>query len=160
MICGLWLAGKTWVMMMMIRGLLLSLTLFITACTPVYRHHGYVPPDQDLAAIVVGETTQFDVESLVGRPTAKGLLQGSGWYYVGSRWRDFGALPPKEISREVVAVSFAPDGTVSNVERFGLEQGRVVTLSQRVTDSNVVSVGFIRQILGNIGNFSAGQVFD
>ncbi|MDO5605742.1 MAG: outer membrane protein assembly factor BamE [Paracoccus sp. (in: a-proteobacteria)] len=143
-----------------IRGLILALTLIVAACSPVYRHHGYVPPEEDLALIQVGQTSQYEVENLVGRPSAHGLLAGSGWYYVGSRWRYYGPTRPQEVSREVVAIRFTPSGTVANVERFGLEDGRVVVLSRRVTDTNVTSVGIIRQILGNIGNFNPGSILD
>ena len=98
--------------------------LGLSACAPVFRNHGYVPPDEDLAQIVVGQTTMDDLQGMIGRPSAQGLLTGSGWYYVGSRWRHYGAARPQEVSREVVAISFAPSGTVSNVERFGLERGQ------------------------------------
>jgi hypothetical protein len=33
-------------------------------------------------------------------------------------------------------------------------------ISRRVTDSNIKGVGFLRQLLGNIGNFNAGQFLD
>ncbi|KPQ14077.1 MAG: hypothetical protein HLUCCO18_16175, partial [Rhodobacteraceae bacterium HLUCCO18] len=42
----------------------------------------------------------------------------------------------------------------SNVERFGLEDGNVVALSRRVTDSNVQGIGFLRQLLGNLGRIN------
>lgn len=146
--------------MLPIRGLVFALTLFVTGCTPVYRHHGYVPPEEDLALVQIGQTSQFDLEGMIGRPGSQGLLEGSSWFYVGSRWRHYGAMRPNEISREVVAIHFAPDGTVSNVERFGMEQGRIVVLSRRVTDSNITSVSLIRQLMGNIGNFNPGTVLD
>ena len=144
--------------MLPIRSLVIMLTLIVAGCAPVYRHHGYVPPESDLALVQVGQTSQFELESMIGRPGAQGLLQGSAWYYVGSRWRHYGALRPQEVDRQVVAVHFTPDGTVSNVERFGLENGRVVVLSRRVTDTGVTSVSLIRQLLGNIGNFNPGNI--
>jgi hypothetical protein len=45
---------------------------------------------------------------------------------------------------------------VSNVERFGLADGRVVPLSRRVTETNIQGSGLIRQLLGNLGNFDPG----
>ncbi len=134
--------------------------LALSACQATYRNHGYVPPEEQLAQIVVGQTGQGELEGLIGKPSAQGLLTGSGWYYVGSRWQYFGAREPREINRQVVAVSFDEAGTVTNVERFGLERGRVVVLSQRVTDSGVTSLGLIRQLLGNIGRVSAGQLLN
>lgn len=132
----------------------------LAACTPVYRNHGFVPPESDLAQVVVGQTTQDELQGLIGRPSTQGLLTGSGWYYVGSRWRHYGALEPREINREVVAVSFAPNGVVSNVERFGQERGRVVVLSRRVTEGSVTEISLIGQLLGNLGNFQAGDLID
>ncbi|MCT4331696.1 outer membrane protein assembly factor BamE [Paracoccus sp. YLB-12] len=134
--------------------------LGLSACSPVYRNHGYVPPDENLSQIQIGQTSMAELEGLIGRPSTQGLLTGSGWYYVGSRWRHYGAYEPEEISREVVAVSFDPAGRVSNVERFGLDRGRVVVLSRRVTEGSVTEVSFIRQILGNLGNFQAGDFID
>ncbi|MNP87407.1 hypothetical protein D3C76_1882800 [compost metagenome] len=54
-----------------------------------------------------------------------------------------------------MAISFTEGGTVSNVERFGLERGQVVVLSRRVTDSGVASVSIVRQLMGNVGRVSA-----
>ena len=140
--------------------LILAFVAVLAACAPVYRNHGYVPPDSDLAKVVVGQTSMDQLEGLIGRPSAQGLLTGAGWYYVGSRWRNFGALPPQEVVREVVAISFAPSGVVSNIERFGQERGRVVVLSRRVTEGSVTEVSFIRQLLGNLGNFQAGDFIE
>lgn len=132
----------------------------LAACAPVYRNHGFVPPDEDLAQVVPGQTNMSDLQGLIGRPSAQGLLTGSGWYYVGSRWRHYGPTEPQEIDRQVVAVSFDANGTVTNVERFGLERGRVVVLSRRVTEGSVTEISFIRQLLSNLGNFRAADIID
>jgi hypothetical protein len=47
---------------------------------------------------------------------------------------------------------------VRNIETFGLQEGRVVALSRRVTDDNLRDTTFIRQLLGNVGRFDAGQI--
>ncbi len=142
------------------RGLGLLALIFLSACTALYQNHGYVPRDEELARIEVGESTRETVARAVGRPSSTGLLTGAAWYYVGSRFRHYGARAPQEIDRQVVAISFDEAGTVENVERFGLENGQAVVLSRRVTDSNIKGLGFLRQLLGNIGNISAGQVLD
>lgn len=144
---------------------LIALTLAVpllagAGCTRMFRNHGYVPTDDDLAMVVVGQTNQAEVETLIGRPGSQGVLTGSGWYYVGSRWEHYGMNPPKEIDRQVVAISFDEAGTVTNVERFGLERGRIVVLSQRVTDSGVSGASVLRQLFANVGKFNPGQMFD
>lgn len=143
-------------------GLALAVTvpLALSACTYVYRNHGYIPPEHSLAEVNIGQTTKPELETLIGKPGAQGVLAGSSWYYVGSRWEYFGARQPREVERQVIAVRFNENGTVSNVESFGLERGKVVVLSQRVTDSGIEGVSVIRQLLGNVGRISAGDLLN
>ncbi|GHC44399.1 outer membrane protein assembly factor BamE [Gemmobacter tilapiae] len=140
-------------------GLILGL-LAVTACAPVYRNHGYAPPDSELSTVQVGVDTRESVAQKVGRPSASGLLNDVGWFYVESRWKHYGAREPQEIDRQVVAISFSESGTVSNVERFGLERGQIVPLSRRVTESNIKGVGFLRQLLGSFGRLQASELID
>ena len=130
-----------------------------SGCTATFRNHGYIPPEEDLAALTVGIDTRDTVESSVGRPGVSGILDASGWYYVRSRFRTLGMTEPEEIDRQVLAISFDQSGVVTNIERFGLERGRVVPLSRRVTTSNTQGVGFLRQAFGNLGRLSADQLF-
>ncbi|MGB3148890.1 MAG: outer membrane protein assembly factor BamE [Paracoccaceae bacterium] len=136
------------------------LALALGACTPIYRNHGYVPSDKDLEEVVVGKSTVEDVELSVGRPSAIGVLAGSGWYYVGSRFKQVGPRAPVEIDRQVVAITFDEAGVVENVERFGMEKGEVVAISRRVTKSNVKSIGFLRQLFQSLGNFDATKAIN
>lgn len=130
----------------------------LAACTPIYRKHGYVPSDKDLENVIVGESTQEDVGFEIGRPSSIGVLTGSGWYYVGSRFKQVGLRAPVEMDRQVVAITFDDAGVVTNVERFGLQDGQVVAISRRVTQSNIKGLSFLRQLLGNIGTISAADV--
>lgn len=132
--------------------------VLVAACSNIDRSHGYVPPDSDLQQIQVGVATRDTVEEIVGRPSAAGILDVGGWYYVKSKFRAYGFREQREIDREVVAISFDQQGRVSNIERFGLENGRVVTISRRVTDSNIKGVSFLRQLFGSFGNFTADQL--
>lgn len=132
--------------------------LLIAACKPIVRNHGYMPNEEDLSLITVGVDTRETVASSVGPPSSAGLVTGSGYYYVRSRWETFGPREPKEADRQVLAITFDQDGVVQNIERFGLERGRVVALSRRVTDTSIRNVSFIRQLLGNIGRLSADEI--
>lgn len=141
-------------------GLTLAFVLVMAGCAPIIRNHGYAPTDVELAALTVGVDTRDTVAETVGRPSAQGLLNDEGWFYVQSRFQHYGPREPKEVDRQVVAISFDPNGTVTNIERFGLEQGRVVPLSRRVTDTNIKSFSFIRQLLSGIGRFNIGDFLD
>jgi outer membrane protein assembly factor BamE (lipoprotein component of BamABCDE complex) len=129
----------------------------VAACGATFRNHGYVPPAEDLQALIVGVDTRDTIADAVGRPSASGVLRGDAWYYVRTRMREFGPLGARPVSREVVALSFAEDGTLANVERFGLEDGQVVALSRRVTETSIREFGLIGQLLRNFGRIDIGQ---
>lgn len=132
----------------------------ISACATIYRNHGYVPTDEELAEVVVGIDTRDSVAESVGAPSASGMLADGDYYYVSTRIRHYGALEPKVVNRRIVAISFDQAGVVENVEEFGLEHGRVVRLQRRVTSSSVSDKTFFRQLLGNLGNINPGQIFE
>lgn len=135
--------------------------LLVTSCTETIRNHGYSPSEDQLQEIIVGVDTRGTVEEVVGRPSASGLLEAGGWYYVGSKKRHYAYRAPEEIERQVVAISFDDNGVVENVERFGLERGQVVTLSRRVTDTSVETTStFIRQLIRNFGRLDVSEALN
>ena len=140
-----------------IRSAALAATLALAGCGATFQTHGYAPDPGELSLLTVGLDTMDSVESQVGRPSTAGVLRGNAWYYVEERRRQFGPRAPRPISRELVALSFDEAGTLTNVERFGLERGRVVTLSRRVTRSTIREFGLIQQLLRNFGRIDVGQ---
>lgn len=144
-----------------IAGVVAALALvFLGACTPIVRNHGYVPLEEDLALVTVGVDTRETVASAVGAPGAGGVIDSGGYYYVRSRWETVAWRAPREVDRQLVAITFDEDGMVENIERFTLEDGRVIPLSRRVTETSIRRISFIRQLLGNIGRLRADQLVD
>lgn len=131
----------------------------VAACSATYRNHGYMPSKDDVDLIVVGKDTRETVAESIGKPGTAGLLVGSGYYYVRSRFKHFTYNAPEEIDRQVLAITFNGKGVVENIERFGLEDGRVVVLERRVTDSNIKGVGFLKQLFGSIGRIDVAEQF-
>ncbi|SFJ56143.1 outer membrane protein assembly factor BamE [Jannaschia pohangensis] len=138
----------------------LAILLVVTglaACSATFRNHGYVPDDADLEALIIGVDTRDTVETTVGRPATSGVEREDAWYYVQSQVRNYAWRAPQTLERELVAISFAPDGTIENIEKFGLERGRVVTLSRRVTKTSIREFGLIQQIIRNFGRINVGE---
>ena len=135
-------------------GLVVVLVGLFAACSATYRNHGYMPTDTDVEVLQIGVDTRETVAQAIGQPGTAGLLTSSGWYYVQSRFKHFTYNAPEEIDRQVLAVSFSDSGTVTNIERFGLEDGRVVVLSRRVTATNIKGVSFLRQLFGSFGRIN------
>lgn len=134
--------------------------LFAGACTATYKNHGYVPSEADLAELVVGVDSRATVDDVIGAPSASGVLSDGDYYYIRSRFRTFGMFKPEVIERQVLAISFDQGDTIQNIERFSLADGNIVPLTRRVTDSSVVNNGFLRQLLGNIGNIDPSEIFN
>ena len=93
--------------------------LALSACSPQFRNHGYVPNDEDLALITVGVDTRASVEEAVGAPAMSGVITDTATYYVQSRVRRFAWQEPEVVERQVLAISYDSAGVVTNIERFG-----------------------------------------
>lgn len=130
----------------------------ITACSPIKQRHGYLPTTEDLAQLTPGVTTREQALETLPAPTAGGITHGGNIYYVANEFHALGPFNPREIRREVVAITFSPDGRLTGVERYGLQDGQVVPLLRRVTRDNVADMSFIRQLMGNIGRFDPGAL--
>lgn len=134
------------------------LAVGLVACSPIQRFHGYAPDDMLLSQVEVGRDTRETVAEKVGRPGLTGVMEGSAWYYVQSDWIHEGWRAPVEVKREVVTISFDSADRVSNVERFGLEDGEVVPLSRRITSTGPEGMSVLRQLLANFGQINPAQI--
>lgn len=132
--------------------------LALAGCSSIYRNHGYVPTEEELAEIVPGVDTRDSVAESIGAPSSSGVLNSGGYYYIASRFKHFGPRKPQIVSRELVAITFDSQGVVAGIERYGLEDGRVIPLERRVTDSSVQDKTFLRQLLGNLGRFNPASL--
>lgn len=135
-----------------------SCAALLSACSPQYRNHGYLPDEADLSNVIVGVDTRDTVAESIGVPGTSGVLESGNYYYIGSRVRHFGPVRPKVIERQIVAVEFDQAGVVSNITRYGLQDGRVVTLTRRITKSSDGDISFIRKLFGNIGGLDLSSL--
>ena len=131
--------------------------MVLSACAATYTNHGYVPSEVELENILVGADTRGTVEEIIGKPSSTGVLSDGAWYYMSSRVKYYTYNKPEIIERTILAVSFDKNDVVSNIERFGLEDGRVITLTRRTTDASVRGTTFFRQLIANFGNFRPGD---
>jgi outer membrane protein assembly factor BamE (lipoprotein component of BamABCDE complex) len=63
--------------------------------------------------------------------------------------------PPRVIDRTVLAINFDQRGVVRDIHRYGLEDGRVIDLETRTTDTGGRRMGVLEQLFGNILNLDA-----
>ena len=132
----------------------------VAGCAPVIKNHGYVPDDELLAEITVGQDTRGSVQRKIGRPTSTGVFNDAGWYFVASKVKHYTYHAPEVIDRRIVAVQFADNDVVSAVNIYGVEDGRIIDLQTRTTPTHGRRLTILQQILGNLGSPSAEQLLN
>jgi outer membrane protein assembly factor BamE (lipoprotein component of BamABCDE complex) len=130
--------------------------LSVSGCTAQYRDHGYIPDEVDLEQVVVGVDNRSTVQEVLGSPFGSGVMEDGAIFYISTRVKHYAFYEPKVVEREMLVVTFDDEDQVENIEKFGLEDGRVITLSRRVTEAPVKGPKFLKQVLGNLGNFNPG----
>ena len=130
----------------------------VFGCSAQYRHHGYVPDQAALEKLTVGLDTRASVDEALGGPAMAGLKRAAAYYYVRSRVRHLTYNAPQIIEREVVAITFGDNDVIKDIARYNLKDGRVVTLSRRVTETGDVTRGVVSQLFQNVGNITADQL--
>ena len=144
----------------LVRTAMFTAMLTLSACAGQYRNHGYMPPQERIDVLVVGVDTREGIIESVGAPTTSGVAVENAIYYVRSRVHHRGYARPEEIDREVLVLSFGKNKVLRNVERFGIEKGRLVVLEHRVTKLPGGDRSMLQQILASIGGFNAASVLD
>lgn len=128
-----------------------------SGCAPTTQVHGYVPPPSDVSRIAPGVDTMATVEEVLGRPSSSGLLRDSAWFYVQSVFENYAYNPPRVVDRTVLVVSFNDNGVVTGIDRFGVEQGRIVNLTSRTTETGGRQLGVLEQLFGNLLTIDANR---
>jgi len=132
--------------------LALALAAASAACSPVQTYNGF-NPDRNNAEIPdpqVGVDTRATVTQRFGTPSTTAVFDQTAWYYVSSVQERVAFYTPRITERRVMVVRFDGD-TVSAVEKFGLERGRIVSYDDNVTPTRGRELGVLEQLLGNVG---------
>jgi len=130
----------------------------LAACGGQYRNHGYMPLAEDVDALIVGVDTRDSIIEVMGVPTTGGVLTEEAMYYVRSRVHHKGYVKPNEIQRDVLVLSFDKNQILRNVERFGIEKGKLIGLEHRVTEAPGGDRSILQQIIGSIGGFNPNSI--
>ena len=125
------------------------------ACAPVQTYSGFLPERNDvqIADPQPGVDTRSTVQQRFGTPSTTAVFDQTAWYYLSSVQEQVAFYSPETTERRVMVVRFNGD-TVSAVEKFGLERGRLVAYNDEVTPTRGRELGILEQLLGNVGNTS------
>jgi outer membrane protein assembly factor BamE (lipoprotein component of BamABCDE complex) len=140
------------------RGAYLSLlaavaaTLALAACDSTIIKHGTQFHEGDLQQIQPGMSEE-QVRMNLGTPATTAVVgNNQAYYYISSTQKQSAFLLPSEEDRQVIAVYFAPGGTVEHVANYGLKDGKVFDYVSRTTPApGGHDDGIIKALFRNLG---------
>lgn len=139
-------------------GLAAVLTGALAGCEATYSNHGFMPQLAALEDIRAGEDTRGSVLRKLGQPSSISAFSDKDWFYSASRVEHYAFYAPVVVDRKVVAVTFDDAGLVTKVNRYGVEDGRIIDLVTRRTPTYGLELTVLQQIFGNLGRFNAEQI--
>ena len=128
--------------------------LVLSSCSPMKSSNGYVPDTELVDKVRPGVHDRESIIELLGSPTSVAQFTPEVWYYVKREAEQLAFLPEKVTEQSVVAVKFDEAGIVTDIRRYGLEDGKEIELVERVTPTRGKELTFIGQLFGNVGRFS------
>lgn len=125
------------------------------ACAPLKGHQGYIIDADLVNSVQPGVDNRATVEKVLGTPTLAGQFGGGDWYYVSRDTRNLGFNDPKPVAQTTLRVRFDQNGTVTAVDRMGLEQVASINPTNKKTPTLGRKRGFFQDLFGNIGTVGA-----
>ena len=142
--------------------LLAASAALIAGCNPVLRTHGYVPTADRPQAVNPETDTKSSVLSRLGNPSVKSTfdekIEDDVWYYISSVRQRYAYLRPQLEDRTITAIHFNPDGQVTKVAEYGLEDGVPVNYVDRKTPTRGREISVLEQIFGTIGRLPTDRL--
>lgn len=115
--------------------------------------------DQDaVAQLVPGTTARKDVTALLGSPTARATFDDNTWIYISERTKPVIGGTNEIRRQDVYLLTFNDAGVLQAVDHKGDKDRQDVDVVSRTTASPGNNAGFMQQLLGNVGKFSAGGI--
>jgi outer membrane protein assembly factor BamE (lipoprotein component of BamABCDE complex) len=134
----------------------LTVLLFAAACAPRQDYRGITIDQEKLDLIKVGESSEGQVNALLGSPSTISTFPdwGTIYYYISSETETVAFLAPELIDQQVLAISFDKDSRVKEIKRYGLKDGKQVAFVERETPTRGKEMTVLEQLFGNIGRFN------
>ncbi len=126
----------------------------LASCQPTIDQRGNLPDQKRVATIEPGVTTKEEVSQILGTPSSVSTFGDKTWYYISRRTEQTAFFQPEVLDQQVVVVAFDEGGVVRDIQRLNLADSRPIDPSARETASAGKELGFIEQLLGNVGKFN------
>lgn len=138
-------------------------TVSLVACSPKLDTRGAMLDPESVQEIKPGVHTRNEVAQRLGTPSSLATFDDKTWYYIGKKEETVAFLKPKVVEQQVIAIKFDDTGTVREVNKLGLEDGRDIQISGRVSPTRGKELSLFGQmyqtLLQGRGNAGSNEGF-
>ena len=132
-----------------------AVLFLILGCSEQYRKHGYIPSEEELSSVSVSQDDKNTVIKKLGTPSIGGILSDGNIYFVQSKVLKNSIRASKPVDRQVLVLSFDYKGKLDNIQKFGIDKGKIVILDYHTTSSGLKNMSFLFRLFQNVGGPSA-----
>ena len=132
-----------------------AVLFLILGCSEQYRKHGYIPNEEELSSVSVSQDDKNTVIKKLGTPSIGGILSDGNIYFVQSKVLKNSIRASKLVDRQVLVLSFDDKGKLDNIQKFGIDKGKIVILDYHTTPSGLKNMSFLFRLFQNVGGPSA-----
>jgi outer membrane protein assembly factor BamE (lipoprotein component of BamABCDE complex) len=127
----------------------------MAGCAPLRSHQGYVVDADLVNAIQPGVDNRQSVLDTLGTPTFTSQFGQGQWFYLARDSRNYAFNKPKAVNQITLRISFDDQGTVTRVDRTGVDQVVKIDPARKTTPTLGRQRGFFEELFGNIGTVGA-----
>ena len=136
------------------------LAVVASGCSPDLDTRGNIPLAEVVEGIKPGKQSREAVTEMLGSPSTITLFGDEVWYYIGKRTETIAFFEPDVLEQHVLEIRFDKKGVVKAIRNHNVDNARDVDLVDRVTPTKVKELGFLEQIIGNVGRFNNPNQID
>ena len=129
----------------------------LLACAPIIDQRGYVFNDRLIERLEIGKTNLQQTIDILGSPSTTSEINGKAFYYIHSRFVRESYRASKEVDRKVMAIYFDRQSNIRDIAIYGLDDGIIIEIVQRTTESQGAELSIIGQLFSNAGRFGDGS---
>lgn len=135
----------------------LLLSFSTVGCVATVQHHGVLIEEAQIAKIKVGQSTQKDVQAILGTPSSiPPFDQENVWYYVSRDMETVMFFTPRLIDSTVYVLTFSPQGILQKMEKVKNDKITKILPVKRTTPSVGHETPIMKRLLRNLGKNPEG----
>jgi outer membrane protein assembly factor BamE (lipoprotein component of BamABCDE complex) len=135
--------------------LIIILSTGLISCGKKIERVGYFLSDDKLNTIKVNETSEDNLLTVLGEPTAKSNFGPKIYYYMERQYEQIGFFTPRLTQQKIVAIEFNQRNYVKKITTYNKDDANLLKYDSNQVIIQGNKIGVLEQFVGNIGKFNS-----